>query len=350
MNILVAANYLKSIGGSENYTYAIINELLRLGHHVEYFTFNKGLVSGAIEKLGVRFMSKNNYDLIIASHGPVIRHLFQYGYTIQTTHGILPGLEEPSFFADCHVCVSEFQREYFLEKNIKCDVILNGINCERFYPQTPIHEKLTRVLSLCQSDEANKLIAKCCKQLNVDFIKCHKYKDNIWDIQREINKADLVVGVGRSLYDAMACGRAVISYDTRYPDRNFEGDGYLCKENIHSSLKYNCCGGASRLFFTAEMFIRELMKYNRDDGRFMREFAVKELNIRESVKKYLLIHENNIRNYKPDKKLIACYNEINNEMNNEIAELKKMDIRKMRTWLITIPVRMTKKIIRKLAR
>jgi glycosyltransferase involved in cell wall biosynthesis len=332
MNILVGNYNFNNTGGSDNYAYAVITELLRLGHDVEYYTFNKGFISDKIEKLGVKFMSRQHYDLIIANHKPVILRLFKYGYIIQTTHGILPGIDEPSVFADYNVCVSEFQQKYYSEKNIKLDLILNGIDCGRFYPKKPVNDRLTNVLSLCQSENANRFIASCCKKLGVAFRKRTKNKDNTWYIEDEINKADLVVGVGRSLYDAMACGRTVISYDTRYADRNFEGDGYLNQDNIKESLKYNCCGGFKRLFFTPEDFITELEKYDGKDGIYLREFDHNELNISKSVKMYLDIYEKNITGHSKDGKILQCSGDINFTIDNFLKDIENLK-------LLTRPVR-----------
>ena len=344
MDILVATYNMSNVGGAQNYTYAIITELLRLGHNVEYFTFKKGIVSEKTEKLGVKFLSKNRYDLIIANHRPVIWQLFQYGYTVQTCHGVLK-YEMPSWCADYHVCVSAYQKEFFAEKGIECELIVNGIDCSRFYPEMPVNKKLTTVLSLCHSKGANKLIASCCKELNLTFKTFDKITNNVWDIEKEINKADLVIGVGRSLYDAMACGRPVISYDTRFKERSFEGDGYLDKNNIYESLVYNCCGGSARRFFTQEDLTGELLKYNADDGLFMREFAVKELNIRKAVEKYLAIPAGNSNIRKRDAKAIHLYN----EMTTEIFELKKTitAMKSSRSWRVTMPLRKIAGVLRK---
>ena len=63
MNILVTNNHLKTYGGSETFTYALIEELCRLGHHLEYFTFEKGLTSNKIEQnLNVHFFSRKKYN------------------------------------------------------------------------------------------------------------------------------------------------------------------------------------------------------------------------------------------------------------------------------------------------
>ena len=337
MDILIATNNLAATAGTQTYTYAIIQELLKLGNDVEYFTFDKGQVSKKIEKLGVRFMAKDNYDLILANHKPIVHRLFQHGYIIQTTHGIIPGIEEPSRFADSHVCVSEYQKKYFSGMKIEMDIIKNGVDCERFRPERPIHDKLTNVLALCKSEGAIRLVASSCKKINVRCKVIRHWKDNVWEIEKEINRADLVVGVGRSLFDAMACGRAVISYDTRYKDRNFEGDGYLDKSNVKSSLVYNCCGGFNRRFFDQDELILELEKYNPDDGLYMRTFALDELNISKSVAKYLAIYNMNKDKKEKDEKLFACYKEI-------YGEIDKM--RSSCSWRLTKPLRRIKGIIK----
>ncbi len=98
MDILVATNHLKSIGGTETYSYAIIEELKSRGLNVEYFTFHKGLVSEKIERdLKVSFMKKRNYDLILANHYTTVDRLFGKGFIIQTCHGIFPPLERPNW-------------------------------------------------------------------------------------------------------------------------------------------------------------------------------------------------------------------------------------------------------------
>lgn len=289
MNILVANNHLVRTGGTENYTYAIIVELLRLGHNVEYFTFHKGAISNKIEALGVKFKSKNKYDLILANHVPVVRKLHQHGYIIQTCHGSLPGLEEPAKYADLHVSTSRYVQQYLKQRNVNSIVINNGVDCERFSTINKINANLTSVLSLCQSEKANDFIRDCCNELNVGFRKVNKSKENKWDLEQVINDVDLVVGIGRSLYDAMACGRVVISYDKRRYSRRC-GDGYLNKDNVLQSLEYNCCGMTTEKTFTKESFLRELKKYDAADGDHMRDFALKELNIRISVEKYLHLY------------------------------------------------------------
>ncbi|MCH5307590.1 MAG: hypothetical protein J1E37_05865 [Prevotella sp.] len=347
MRILVGNNQLIQTGGTESYTFALAISLKKIGHEVEYFTFARGFVSEQLETCGIPFMSHDYYDLILANHTPVVEHLFCYGFIIQTCHGIILDLEQPSPFADMYVCISEEIKNHLQNIGIKSDVMLNGIDCNRFTPYNPIHSNLTCVLSLCQSDIANNFIKECCDSIsdgNIEFISCNKFTDNVWEIEKRINQADLVVGIGRSLYDAMACGRCVISYDYRPYHSIAVGDGYLSKNNIQQSIAYNCSGRGLNKTFTKAEFILELKKYNPEDGRWARCYALENLNIEKSAKRYLEYYDNNkdkVSGIERQKliKVRTLHTMKETEMNNRITilEEKLLQISKKRNkYLKTI--------------
>ena len=300
MKILLGTHYLAKTGGTENYTYALAMELKRLGHDVEHFGIVRGKVSSLLEEQGIPFMSANHYDLILANHNTVVEKLWPYGYIIQTCHGTIPELEQPSPFADAFVGVSEEVKEHLRSQGFEATVIPNGIDCKRFYPKKPVSQTLTTVLSLCQSDIANDFIRKCCEQANVKFLHCNKYQNNVWSIEDVINQSDLVVGLGRSAYDAMACGRAVLVYD--YSEKymsEFLGEGMLTPENIEKSMSCNCTGKASRIKYDEQSFIAEMQKYSPDLAVWSREYALENLNIEVAAKKYLAVYES-LSDYKQE--------------------------------------------------
>ncbi|GHU16313.1 hypothetical protein FACS1894163_05450 [Spirochaetia bacterium] len=340
MRILVANRFLARTGGSENFTFAIIEEMVRLGYDVEYFTFLKGddanAVSRQIEKLGVPFMKRESYDLILASGNNMIRYLSQYGFVIDTMHGVLPGVEEPSAFADLYVSVSPYICEFYKKQGYDSKVIMNGINCRRFKPKRDLPNKLCKVLSLCQSKESNVFISKCCAKIGVKFAKAEKNIENKWSIEDDINEADLVVGIGRSLYDGMACGRAVVSYDKRsYRDPGHEGDGYLTKANIHQSMYRNCTGTHA---FTEKEFINELEKYNPSDGNDMRDIALAELNVEKTVPEYIKYWNENKDTIISPSSLFNIRRKIGMEYTREIEAIKN-DYEKSHSWRYTAPFR-----------
>lgn len=316
MRILVGNNYLAKTGGTENYTYALAIELKRQGHDVEYFAFERGEVASLLESEGIPFMSADHYDLILANHNTVIEKLWTCGYIIQTCHGSIPALEQPSPFADAYVAVSEEVREHIQGKGFQAAAVIpNGIDCKRFCPRTPVSQTLTTVLSLCQSDIANDFIKNCCEQAGIQFLQSNKFTDNVWSVEDLINKSDLVIGLGRSAYDAMACGRCVLVYDYREYMGEFLGDGMLTPDNIDKSMTCNCSGRAGRIHYDEHSFIQEMQKYSPKLAAWSREFAFGNFNIEQAAAKYLSICRG--MEYGQE------YNSLKLRLNNVIEETRK---------------------------
>lgn len=302
MRILLGTHYLAKTGGTESYTFALAMELKRLGHEVEHFAIIRGGVSSMLEEKGVPFMTSDHYDLILANHTTVMEQLWPKGFIVQTCHGNIAELEQPSPYADAYVAVSEEVREHLQNKGYRAAaVIANGIDCNRFCQKKPVSPTLQTVLSLCQSDVANDFIRRCCQQEGIRFLQSNKFTDNVWSIEELINESDLVVGLGRSAYDAMACGRCVLVYDYREYMGEFLGDGMLTPESIQKSMLCNCSGRSNRLKYNEETFVKELQKYSPELGAWGREFALEHLNIEKAVEAYLDIY----RGIDFEQKLIA---------------------------------------------
>lgn len=291
MKILLGTHYLAKTGGTESYTFALAMELKRLGHEVEHFAIIRGGVSAMLEEQGVPFLTSDRFDLILANHTTVVEQLWPLGFTVQTCHGNIAELEQPSPYADAYVAVSEEVREHLQSKGYRAAaVIANGIDCNRFCQKRPISSTLKTVLSLCQSDVANDFIRRCCQQEGIRFLQSNKFTDNVWAIEDLINESDLVIGLGRSAYDAMACGRCVLVYDFRDYMGEFLGDGMLTPDSIGHSMLCNCSGRASRQKFDEQTFIAELHKYSPELGAWGRQFALEHLNIEKAVAAYLDIY------------------------------------------------------------
>jgi len=297
-NILVATNHLKNLGGSETFTYTMIESLIKKNYEVEYFTFQKGLVSDKIEKdLGINFMSKKRYDVVLANHNTTIKYLKENinSKFIQTCHGIFPPLEQPYKYADGYVAISEEVKQHLTKLGHKCNVILNGINCNRFKLLKPPNPNLTSVLSLCQSKEANATIKEACEALNLRFTYFDKNINPVWDVERIINNHDLVIGLGRSVYEAMACGRPVIIYDSRSYASSY-ADGYLDIKTLLKSLENNCSGRYYKYKFSSVDLINELKKYNPKDGIYLQNYVSENLNIENQIDRYIKVAKKTNKN------------------------------------------------------
>lgn len=285
MKILVSNHSLVQSGGTETFTYTLIGELTRIGHQVEYFCFEKGEFSERIEKdFNVKFKSADKYDLILANHNTTVDQLYKFGIIIQTCHGIFSPLEQPSKNADGYVAISQEVQKYLLHKGFVSVIIYNGIDCNRYKPIKPLRKENPKVLSLCHSPQAHEIVAEACLALNYTSNILDKYKDRKWDVETMINEHDIIVGLGRSAYEALACGRPVVIYDKRWYSEGL-GDGYFI-DNFVESLKNNCSGRALKKEFTKGNLIDELKKYQVSHGDIARNYALQSFNIQKTVNEY----------------------------------------------------------------
>lgn len=284
LKILVANHHLSNPNGSENSTLTLYQELKKMGYTVDLYSYEQkaNMLAEIVKE------PKDEYDLILFSHNTCLEKFRHFrGVKICTVHGTTPLLEQPRIGADVYVSISKEIQSFLKDKGFKSSVVYNGVDRNIFKPLKPINKKLTNILSLCKTPKANVLIKQACDKLGLNLTTI-KGKRNV---ENYINDADLVVSLGRGIYESMSCGRAVIVYD----NRNYQAayaDGYL-KENINESLKCNFSGRAYKKDLTVEDFIQELSKYDSKDGENNLEYS-KEFDSNKQAESYINLYKNYI--------------------------------------------------------
>lgn len=292
MRILITNNHLNRLGGSETFTYTMAKELVERGHQVEVFTFNEGVLSNLIREFCpvISAPDRKGYDLMLINHNTCLRAVQGIpGFKIFTSHGIYPQLEQIEHGADAYVSISEEIHQHLINKGQASTIIHNGVDCRKFRPINGINEKLKNVLCMCQDATAAEYVEEACKQLNIgiDFVRYPTHLS--FKTEEKINKADLVVSLGRGAYEAMACARSVIVFDMRMYSPLRTADGIVNQENAKDILRNNFSGRRFKLEWGVEDIIRELKKYDPDIATFNRNFALENFNIEKQVDKYLLL-------------------------------------------------------------
>ena len=283
-SVLIGTYYLNHVGGSQLYTCDLIKALnVRDDIDVEFFAIERGELSAyAEDELGVPFMSKDRYDLVLAGHNVTVEMLNGKGPIVQICHGAILGLEFPSIYADFHVGIFKEVCNSLTKKGFDNILVLNGLDLQQKRPEKPIHPQLKKVLSLCQSEDANAMLRNVCDKLGIEFSSFNKHKNPTFHIEKEINKADMVVGIGRSIYDAMACGRPCIVFDSRDYNGN-KGDGYLHPHLFSAFVEANCSGRYRGKHFSEDELVDEFRKYNPEDGARLRTIAGKQLDVAKTT-------------------------------------------------------------------
>lgn len=304
MKILLSNNHFSEVGGSEIWVYNMAVSLNELGHEVDMF-INKGVCRKSNVFMNQDQFNNNisvftvnppikKYDLIIANHTSTISKLLNFyspDIMIQTCHGTIPGLEQPHPVLKNFVCVSEEIQYHLHEKRKQSIVIPNSINCDLFKSQKPINKNLQSVLSLAQDLKAVNIAKKACDILNVKLEHRSKFHKHTLNLQDEINKADLIISVGRGALEGLSCGRNVISLDSRpYYTSVPIGYGILnSEEKIRRAMLDNCTGRKDGQEFSVESLVNEMQKYKTEYGEMGRNFIVNNLNIKNAIEAYLSI-------------------------------------------------------------
>lgn len=277
MKILLTNNTLTNLGGSETWVRTLSEELRLLGHQVgTYVAYGTDvLVGGEVD----------NPDLAIINHNSCLNKLQGLDCKkIFTSHGIIPDLEQPVKGADIYVSVSEEVQENLKNKGFESVIIRNPINCDKFYSTRPINNKIKKVLfSSNYQGYARDVIIQTCQELGIE-LEIIGANNRVNNVAEKINEADLVIGLGRTAYEAMACERNVIIFD-------YNGaDGFATPENLIEFRKNNCSGRRYKKHFTIEDLKQEFNKYSVENGKRLREYILENNNSEKIVKQYLELY------------------------------------------------------------
>lgn len=269
MNVLITIRDLEELGGSQTFTYTLATALKAQGHSVQYMTKKEGIVSDKLKEQNIKKKSRKTFDLIICQHFRPKSSVARGDSTIQIIHGLIDA-EKPLKYIDKYFVISEEIKDAL---DIDATVINNPVDLERFKPQKPINERLTVVLSLCQGKQANNLVKMVCQDMGLKLKSMSKWDNRVFNVEDEINKADLVVTYGRGAYESLACGRPVVVFDSRDYTPSYS-DGYLEREHhIKESMKNNFSGRRFKMKMTKQSLKAEFERYNYRFSHGYRLFA-----------------------------------------------------------------------------
>lgn len=288
-NICVANGTYKWIGGTDTFNWAMCKALVDMGYTVYYYAPDMdgtGITEKYLQEIGVLPYVEGTPLVACFANQQSGSHFVGKCPVVQTCHSAFTRLEYPIKGARAYISISEEIQLYLKVRGFQTDIIRNGIDLNRYCPKKSLNA-IPQVLSICQGDDS--LLQDACDKLGWRFKSVPKeVGSRIWHIEDMINESDIVVGIGRSLYDAMACGRACISWDNRKLNP-FTGCGYVTADNWYSCAKTNFTGRGFPQIATVDGLVAELKKYNPADGKVMRSFAETELNVRKNVKRYLAL-------------------------------------------------------------
>lgn len=311
LKILIGNNSLSMLAGSETWSRTLAIQLKKMGHVVEGFSPELGIISEQLEKEGIRCFNQIStsgvkpfsivleerhdfdYDVIIASHWHIIdflRQEFPKTPIISTIHGIIHLLEDGISMAPEHpalnsgvnqfVAVSEeVQEKLKKDYNIDSLLIRNFFNFDKLEEMRKISEKPKQFLvnsNYVGKDDAEiKIIREVANHYGAKLAAIGVNFAPAIDLWSAINDSDIVVGMGRSVLEGVAAGRLGIVHG------RWGTAGVINESNVEEIRRCNFSGrNSGGKLFTSEELINQIDQYyNEKTIEWGKNYIQREHNV-----------------------------------------------------------------------
>jgi len=239
VRLILASNHL-GLGGSESYLLTVAEQLERLGHETTLYGRELGAGADLARSRGFLVVDENRLpedcDAALVQDAAVSLDLSSR----------YP--RAPQVFV-AHSESFDLQLPLQLEGLVRAVVVLNDrvanrlralavaapivrlrqpIDIERFVPGAPLPERPRRALLLSNNPVADRLamLESACGASGLELARVGGDAGQSSDPRNQLVDADVVIGYGRSILEAMACGRAAYVYDRHGSDGWVTADSY----------------------------------------------------------------------------------------------------------------------------
>lgn len=270
VRLLLATNHL-GLGGSESYLLAVAEQFDRLGHEATIFAPELGNgVEAAVERglsvVGEADLPDECDAALVQDAGVSFQVAYRYpeapqlfvchseSITLQTPPQ-LPGVVAKAIAMNDRVAAR--LRSCAVEPEVVR--MTQPIDTERFVSRGALPEVPRRALLFSNntpvSDHLETLEA-ACREAGIELSRIGGLEGQTTDPREALAAADIVVGYGRSILEAMACGRAAYVYDWH------GGDGWVTPESYPTIESDGFAARNGRAVLTPEALVEDLCRYS----------------------------------------------------------------------------------------
>lgn len=281
MRLLLATNHL-GLGGSESYLLTVAEQLDRLGHGVALFAAELGAGAEVAAERGVELVDaaglSDELDAAIVQDAAV-------SYEVADR---CPGL--PQLFV-AHSAMFDLQAPPQLPGLVAAIVALNDrvaarmrsfglgtdvtrlrqpIDTERFVTEHELPSDAKRALLLSNTPHGDRLamLEGACERAGLQLERLGGQGRQVTDTRPALAEVEIVIGYGRSILEAMACGRAAYVYDWK------GGDGWVTADSYPALEADGFAGTALDVAVDADRLTADLGGYSHTMGPINRDLVI----------------------------------------------------------------------------
>ena len=290
MRIVLGNHQLASVSGAETYLLTVAEQLGRLGHEVTIHGDDDGAVADLARDRGLHVAVgedglPESCDAVIAQDASIsltLAALYPGVSQLFIAHSVNLEMWFPSAIPGVVTAVVVMndrlrRRIDGMAGNYEVVRMRQPIDLRRFSARDEPRRVPRRALALGNylHGPHREGLARACSESGIELVETGRHGVADLHPERRIREADLVVGYGRSLLEAMACGRAAYVLD------EYGGDGWVTPETYSALEADGFAAGAYEMPLDTGRLREDLRRYDRAMGLDNRELIRRNHNALE---------------------------------------------------------------------
>ena len=283
MRIVLGTHSFANVAGSETYLLTTAEHLQRLGHDVTVHAVETGPVADVAVARGIPVAAGEDglpdaCDVALTQDAGMAHALaerYPVAPQVLVAHSELHDMQLPPMVPGVPTAVVVMServaaRIEALDPAYPVVRLRQPVDTERLVPLGSPRERPRRALLLShyQQDQHRRVLEEAWEPLGVELRIAGARGTTVLDPLAEIADADIVVGKGRAILDAMACGRPAYLYD------DFGTDGWVTPD-AHPAMEADGFAGQSRpRIADRDVLRRDLEAYDPAMGVANRELVL----------------------------------------------------------------------------
>jgi len=283
VHIVLATDALAAVGGSETYLYTVAGNLVRLGHRVTAHANRHGRMTDVFRELGVEVVFEDG--LPDSCDGVLVQDVGM-AYSLAERWP-----DRPQVFV-CHSALFDAQLPPTVPVPGSVVVTLSDRNGDRIRAMPGEYEivrlrqpidsvrlaprggprerpRTALLLGNYLAGDGLATIVDAWSPAKVEIVQVGNLTQPTLDVASAIADADIVVGKGRAILDAMSCGRPAFLYDA------FGSDGWVTAATYDALEADAFAGQSSPRVMGADDLRAALDEYDPAMGHVNRELVLK---------------------------------------------------------------------------
>lgn len=375
--VLLTNFSVKNFTGSEIDIVTIANYFVKEKYEVDIFTLDQGLPLTNLLSNKVRIISmgdenklRRKYDLIWSHHHPLLDYIL-FNQKIKSDYIFYISLSAFEPYESLPIYCNELSLVGSITNEIKNQLVKEGCIKDNIvvfpnYASNDFFEneirKVNKIKKICivsnhVPDELLKL-KEIAEKKNIDVdIYGKNYIQKFVD-KELLDSYDVIISIGKTIYYAISMGKLAYCYDY------FGGYGFINRENIKNSFKYNFSGRKYGKKMTEKEILEDIINHfdsTQNDLEYLKKFAYDNFHFENNMKKTIkkiekkkvdcnkLLEKYNTLTNRNSKLFVEKYFILNTMINNiknenEYLKSKTQELVNSTSWKITKPIRLLKRI------